>query len=62
MGGGIKTKENNKTSNEEKKKNNREDFFWNSFFGFCIVLSVILIVEPSIIPFSSKVFSSDKKI
>ena len=44
MGGGIKTKENNKTSNEEKKKNNREDFFWNSFFGFCIVLSVILIV------------------
>ena len=44
MSGGIKAKENNSNKEESGRKAKSEGIFWNSFFGFCIFLAVILII------------------
>ena len=45
MDGGIKTKENDSTNKEDNGNHiKRLEIYWNSFFGICIVLSIILIV------------------
>ena len=45
MDGGIKTKENDNTNKEDNGNHiKRLEIYWNSFFGICIALSIILIV------------------